>query len=127
MVMGTGETGGVMIYNAGSGSGNTISISGNPNSSVNLGHRTDGSYTGLVLFQSRSLTGDLSITGNGAFSLAGTIYAPSARISITGNGSSSDIGSQWICRDLFLAGNGTVNITYSDTSVARTRIIALME
>lgn len=125
--MATGETGGVMIYNAGTGSGNTISISGNPSSNVTLSHRTDGPYTGLVLFQSRTSTGDLSITGNGAFNLAGTIYTPAVRISITGNGSSSDIGSQWICRELYLAGNGSVNITYSGTTVARTRIIAIME
>ena len=127
LVMATGETGGVMIYNAGTGSGNTISISGDPSSSVTLSHRTDGPYTGLVLFQARTLTGDVSITGNGSFNLAGTIYAPAARINVTGNGSASGIGSQWIGRELYLAGNGSINITYNDATVARTRIIALME
>lgn len=127
LVMATGETGGIMIYVAGSDSGTTISITGNPSSSVTLSPRTDGPYAGIVLFQSRSLTGDVTIVGNGSFNLSGTIYAPAARISATGNGSASSIGSQWIARELYLAGNGDINITYKDTTVARTRIISLME
>jgi hypothetical protein len=127
LVMAAGETGGLMIYNAGAGSGNTISISGNSSSSVTLGPRTDGPYTGIVLFQSRTLTGDLTITGNGIFNVAGTIYAPAARIHVTGNGATSGVGSQWITRELYLAGNGSIDVTYSNTTVARTRIIAIVE
>jgi hypothetical protein len=127
LVMSTGETGGIMIYVAGSGSGTTISITGNPSSSVTLSPRTDGPYAGIVLFQSRALTGDISIVGNGSFNLSGTIYAPAARISATGNGTASTIGSQWIAREVYLAGNADINITYTDATVARTRIIALME
>lgn len=66
--MATGKTGGIMIYNAGTGSGNTISITGNADSNVTLTHRTDGPYTGLVLYQARTATGDVSIAGNGSFS-----------------------------------------------------------
>lgn len=127
VVMAAGETGGIVIYNAGTGSGNTISITGNANSDVTLNHRTDGPYTGLVLFQARTATGDVSIAGNGSFSMTGTIYAPAARIKVTGNGSASGIGSQWIGRELHLAGNGSINITYSNTTVARTRIITIVE
>jgi len=127
IVMAGGETGGLMIYTAGTGSGNTINITGNSNSSVTLGPRTDGPYAGVVLFQSRTLTGDLSISGNGAFNVSGTIYAAAARLHVTGNGAASSIGSQWIGRNLYLAGNGSVNITYATTSVARARIVALME
>jgi hypothetical protein len=46
---------------------------------------------------------------------------------VTGNGSASGIGSQWIARKLFLAGNGSINVPYTDATVARTRVIALME
>ena len=96
-----------------------INIVGNASSSVALGPRTDGPYTGLLLFQSRTLTGDLSITADGTFNLSGTIYAPAARLYVTGNGAASNIGSQWIGRELYLAGNGGINITYSDAAVAR--------
>jgi hypothetical protein len=125
--MANGETGGLMIYVAGSGNGNTLSITGNPNSSVTLSPRTDGPYAGLVLFQSRTLTGDMSISGNGQFNLSGTIYAPAARFTATGIGTASSIGSQWIARELYITGNGGINVTYTDTTVARTRIIAIME
>jgi hypothetical protein len=127
IVMANGETGGLMIYVAGSGNGNTLSITGNPNSSVTLSPRTDGPYAGLVLFQSRTLTGDMSISGNGQFNLSGTIYAPAARFTATGIGTASSIGSQWIARELYITGNGGINVTYTDTTVARTRIIAIME
>jgi len=127
VVMAAGETGGLMLYNAGTGSGNAINITGNKDSSVTLSPRTDGPYAGLVLFQSRTLSEDVTIVGNGSFNLSGTIYAPAARISATGNGSASGIGSQWICRELYLAGNGNINVTYTGSTVARTRIIALME
>jgi hypothetical protein len=127
LIMAAGETGGVVIFNAGTGSGNTISITGNANSSVTLSPRTDGPYTGLALFQSRTATGDLSIAGSGDFNLSGTIYAPAALIKVTGNGSASGIGSQWIGRELHLSGNGSIDITYSAATVARTRIIAIVE
>jgi hypothetical protein len=123
--MASGETGGVIIYNAGTTSGDTISIAGN--GTVALAGRTDGLYTGMLIFQSRSSTGDMSISGNGTFSLAGTLYAPAARIKVAGNGSASDIASQWICRELYLSGNGSVNIKYGSSTVARTRIITIME
>ena len=122
--MAPGETGGIMIYNAGTGGSDTINISGNGSDS--LSHRTDGPYTGMVLFQSRTSTGDVSLVGNGSFNLAGTIYTPAARINVTGNGSAR-LGSQWIVRELYLAGNGSINITYSASTIARTRIIAIME
>jgi hypothetical protein len=125
MSMASGETGGIMIYNAGTGSGDTLNIAGN--GSVALVARTDGPYTGLLIFQSRTATGDLSIAGNGTFSLKGTLYAPAARVKISGNGSASDIASQWICRELYLSGNGGVNIKYGSSTVARTRIIAITE
>jgi hypothetical protein len=127
VVMASGETGGLMIYNAGTDSGSTISITGNASSSVSLSHLTDGIYTGLVLFQARTSTLDVSLTGNGSFNILGTIYAPAARIHVTGNGSASGIGSQWIARELFLAGNGSITVPYTDATVARTRVIALME
>lgn len=123
--MASGETGGVMIYNAGTGSADRISIAGN--GSVGLSGLTQGPYTGMLVFQSSASTADVTISGNGTFSLAGTLYAPAARVNVSGNGSAADIASQWICRELYLSGNGGVNIKYTNSSVARTRIISIME
>jgi hypothetical protein len=127
VAMANSESGGVMIYLAGTGSGNMFNLAGGSDSSVSLRARTDGPYSGLLLFQSRSLSGDLIIAGNGVFDLSGTIYAPAARLYVTGNGATSSIGSQWIGRNLFLTGAGGINIAYTGATVARTRIVAVME
>jgi Flp pilus assembly protein TadG len=125
VAMASGETGGVMIYNAGTGSADTINIAGN--GSVGLSGLTAGPYTGLLISQPPASTGDVSISGNGSFSLVGSIYVPGARIVVSGNGAAADVASQWIARELYLSGNGGINIKYSNNTVARTRIITIVE
>jgi len=39
----------------------------------------------------------------------------------------SNIGSQYVTKDLSLAGNGDVAITYKGSNVARVRILMLVE
>ena len=69
----------------------------------------------------------MQIAGNGSFNFLGTIYASDALLKVTGNGSVSNIGSQYVTLDLSLAGNGNVNLVYDPKQVARTRILALVE
>jgi len=127
MQMDPGTSGGVMIYNAGTGNNDNISITGSSGGTVNLGPLTSGIYQGLSFFQARNATEDLQLAGNGTFSISGTFYAPNATVKVTGNGGSVSVGSQWIAKDVSIAGNGNIQLTYTGGSVARTRLIGLVE
>jgi hypothetical protein len=80
---------GVMIYNAGSNypssggkfGGITISSSG----TISLSAPTSGPYAGVLIFQSHQNTLALSLSGNALTGMNGTIYAPSALLSLTGS------------------------------------------
>lgn len=119
--------GGIMIYNAGTGSSDGINIAGDPSGTVNLSGMTSGIYKNLIFFQSRSASEDVQIAGNGTFNITGTFYASDATLKVTGNGSVSNIGSQYVSLDLTLAGNGNVNISWAGDKVAPTRILCLVE
>lgn len=125
--MDTNTSGGMMMYNAGTGTSDAIKITGNPAGSVNITPLTDGPYTGLSFFQARNAPETMHIAGNGNFTIQGTLYASNALLDITGNGALSNIGSQYVSLDLAISGNGNVGITWDGKQVARTRIITLVE
>jgi hypothetical protein len=127
IIMDPNTSGGIMIYNAGTGTNDGINIAGNSNGYVNLSGPTNGIYQGLTFFQARNATEDVQIAGNGTFNITGTIYAPAASLKVTGNGTVSNIGSQYVTNDLVLAGNGNVAIRYRGPKVARIRILTLVE
>jgi hypothetical protein len=142
-------SGGVLIYNKpnGTSSSQQINITGHKNGSVVLAGLTTGPYQGIVLWQERSSTVDMSIEGNGGFNLQGTLYAAGAKLNVNGNGKTSGgditgyyydadgnkvegatrIGSQYISRNLSLGGNGNVFLHYTEQHTARTRVITLVE
>jgi hypothetical protein len=127
LTMDPNTNGGIMIYNAGTGSSDRINITGSSSGTVNLSPLTDGPYTGLTIFQARDATQDLQIAGNGSFTIYGTLYAAGACLKVTGNGAVSNIGSQYVTKDLAITGNGNVSIVYNPQLMARTRIITLVE
>jgi hypothetical protein len=128
LLMDPATTGGIMIYNAPSGSQSSqqINITGNSSGTVSLSPLTSGPYAGLIMFQDRTSSVGMSITGNGNFTIAGTFYAANANLGITGNGNAT-IGSQYISRTLSLGGGGLVTINYSDNNTAHQRIVKLVE
>lgn len=123
----TATSGGIMIYNAGTGSNDKINITGNAAGTVNLGPLTSGPYAGMTYFQNRNGDQEVHIEGNGNFNIKGTLYSAGAELQVTGNGALSNIGSQYVTKDLEIGGNGNVGITWNGTEVARTRIITLVE
>lgn len=127
IVMDSNTSGGIMIYNAGTGNNDKINITGNPNGTISLGPLTDGIYQGLTFFQARNAGEDVQIAGNGSFTIYGTIYAADALLKVTGNGGVANIGSQYVTKDLSISGNGNVSIVYRAPKVARTRILTLVE
>ncbi len=110
----TGE--GVLLYNAPSSTADTISLTGN--GKVNLSPMASGPYQGITLFQDRTSTAAITITGNGNLDITGAIYAAHALLNITGNadvdaqGNPLDtIGLALIVYDLKISGNGSFATT----------------
>jgi hypothetical protein len=107
---------GVMIYNAPNSVKDAISFTGS--GKVSLSPIQDGEYQGLVLFQDRTSTAPISVSGNGNLHITGTIYAAAATLSVTGNGGLDasgnpldQIGSSLIVDDLNVSGNGSIQIS----------------
>lgn len=131
LAMDVGTTGGIMLYNAGTGSSDAINIAGNSSSSVILSGLTRGPYKDILFFQARNASENLSITGNGTFQLTGTIYAAAGTINVTGNGTAQAnpmiAGSQMVAGQIKVAGNGYMVVNYYGGLVAPQRILTLVE
>ena len=96
---------GVMIYNDAGGGAITISGSG----SITLSPMTSGPYAGITLFQARTATASVAVSGIGpSTNISGTFYAADASINISGSG--SGVGSQYIASTLGLSGSGSINV-----------------
>jgi hypothetical protein len=102
---------GVTIYNTGSnypapgGSYGGITLSGN--GSFNLTPATStagGACPGIVIYQSRSNTRALALSGNAGAGLTGMVYAPSAPVVIGGNGT---LNAALVADRLQVSGNGS--------------------
>jgi len=117
----------VMIYNApGNGNGDAISVTGQ--GSVVLSPPTGGIYQGVTFFQGRDSRATATVVGRGATTdITGTFYFAGAQLNITVESGVSNIGSQYISRELNLGGDGDININWSPSTVARKRGINLVE
>jgi hypothetical protein len=113
----------VMLYLTGPNA--SISLTGQ--GSVNLTPMTSGPYKGVAIFQDRTDSNSGRLDGNGNLSISGTIYAPDANLTMTGNGATDVFGSQVIANTLTTKGNGTVNVAYDPNTVAPTRDFGLVE
>lgn len=112
---GTLQGQGVTIYVVSSGSGPALKVSGR--GVVDLTAPASGDLQGVALFLARGGSAGVQITGQGVVDVTGTLYAPSAKLSVSGNGklllasdSANDIASELIAADLSVAGNGKVNV-----------------
>jgi hypothetical protein len=99
---------GVMLYNTGSafpnpgGTYGGITLGGS--GTVNLTAPTSGPYAGGVLFQDRTNTRTIAVSGNAAAGLDGTVYAPAALLSLGGNAA---LAGAVVVNELALTGNAT--------------------
>src|SRR5207248_2527103 len=107
---------GVMIYNAPQSNSDNVSINGS--GSITLSPMTTGTYRGISIFQARSSSNTVSISGNGSSSYSGTFYVAGGTLSITGNGTGDVIGSQYISYDLSIGGNGSFSINWTENLAA---------
>jgi hypothetical protein len=104
---------GVMLYNTGGSNAGSINISGRGD--VTLAPPTQGPYTGINLFQARDVSQSVQISGNGAYQITGTVYAPAAPIQLSGNGTISwnTLGGSFIASRLQVTGNGSFRISHA--------------
>lgn len=118
---------GVTIYNAPQSNSDQISLTGNGN--VTLTPPTSGTYQGVTLFQDRTSTTPMKVTGSGSgtMTMSGTFYAASADLSVQGNGANNVIGAQYISYTLTLGGNGAFNVNWTPDVTPGTRDIMLVE
>jgi hypothetical protein len=106
---------GVTIYNTGSnypsagGSFGGITLSGNGTFSLNAATTSaNGAYPGVVIYQARANTRALSLSGNAAAGLQGTIYAPNAGLVLSGN---AQLNAAVVAGTLSLTGTGGLTQT----------------
>jgi hypothetical protein len=117
---------GVMIYNGlSNGNGGDVSVTGS--GAINLTPPTSGAYQGLTFWQDRSSTTTATISGGGNSSIIGTFYFPGALLNVQGNGGNLNLGSQYISNQLNISGGGTMTVQWTPYTVARRRMISLVE
>jgi Flp pilus assembly protein TadG len=114
---------GVLIYNAPQAGGDVINIV--TSGTVNLSAPTTGTYRGITLFQDRASNNPVGI--GGCPNITGTFYLAGAPLVILDTGTGAVIGSQYICRQLIIPGNGSFAITWNANLVARHRGVYLVE
>ncbi len=114
---------GVMIYDSPQENDDGISVTGR--GAVNLTAMTGGTYRGIVIFESRVSDTPIRIAGNGSMNLTGTVYAPAARLQVSGNGQlamqgdvPNGIFSQLIAGDLNVYGNGEFDLASNPSAAA---------
>lgn len=133
LTMGSGS-GGILFYNAGTGTNDSISIAGSASGTVNLYGinstvTTSPMYTyyGLLIFQARNATENVSITGNGNFTMEGGFYAANATLKLAGQGTSSIIGSMLDSGQLSVSGQGNITMDYGGFPQPKGRFLGLVE
>lgn len=118
---------GVTIYNAPLANSDVVSISGQGN--IAMSPPMSGPYQGVSIFQDRSSSNTIGISGSNATSmnLSGTFYAAGGTLSVTGNGTQQTIGSQYISRLATIGGNGGFTVNWDPAQVPGTREVWLVE
>ena len=117
----------VLIYNAPQSTSDKINITGQ--GTIVMSPMLTGPYQGILLFQDRTSTAPVSVSGSSGttMTISGTFYAAAATLSVQGNGTQQTIGSQYISYDLVLGGNGTYFCSWSPDLTPGTREILLVE
>lgn len=123
------EKAGILIYNNWSASTDSIHLSGN--GAINLIPPASGPYRGLSVFQKRgtlsSLGPTVTISGGGAISLRGTIYAAHAAVSLVGSSLLNTMGGQIIADTVNASGSVKININPGTSPLANVRLFGLVE
>lgn len=121
---------GVLLYNANAnypaagGACGNLSLAGT--GTMTLSASRTGSYAGMLVFQGRSCTNNAAITVRTSTSLGGTLYVPSALLTIS-VANNVTIASQIIAEQLTLSGNRTLTMAFTPASVTGSHVPSLVE
>jgi hypothetical protein len=118
---------GVMIYNTTDKNGNSANLSVSGSGAINLSGPTSGAYQGLTFWQDRNVSIPAAVSGGAGSSMSGTFYFPSAPLTVTGGSGFTNVGSQYISYQLTVKGGGAMNLQWNPITVARRRMVALVE
>ncbi len=99
---------GVMIYNGVGSGGTTGSITVSGGGTVVQSPPTSGIYYGMSIFQDRSSTQTITLSGASGWNFTGTVYAAAAPVDVSG-GSGATMGSQFVADTMTLSGSSTFN------------------
>jgi hypothetical protein len=127
---------GVLLVNAPTKPGDSINLTGGGNVTLRSSDSFTGAYAaynGITVFQDPASSAAVTLTGQGNLNLTGMLYAPGAKLNLTGQGGllvNSDTTSgraSVIVDDVAITGNGgvTVNISTSPAGVTAASIAAL--
>jgi Flp pilus assembly protein TadG len=116
---------GVMIVNLPRNNSDVININGT--GAITLSPPTTGLYQGISIWQQRSSTNTIYVTGNGATQLSGTFYTQHGTMNVTGNGTTDVLGSQYISWNMVVNGNGSFIVDWDPNEVGKMRILRLVE
>jgi Flp pilus assembly protein TadG len=138
---------GVLIFNRGTsnGSGAMGAISIGAGATLKLRAYDDRAmagagfeYRNLLFWQANSPTPsstynqpDVALSGGGSVDISGTVYTPSAKITMGGgsggSGGATTLTLQFIAWDLEMSGNSTFTFNYSDNDFVRPRDYGLVQ
>ena len=130
--------GGVFIYNTDASTCATaggkaclkaVDFATGTGSDVDLLPYEDDPYDGLLLYQDRNASSQpaMSIAGNAAMTISGTVYLPKADFNYSGNGAGEVLSAQVICDEFAVSGNGGLTVTYDPEDVLKLRDVGLVQ
>jgi hypothetical protein len=96
----------VMIYNGANSSGSVGKITLSGGGAVHMTPPSGGEYAGMAIFQDRTSTQPITLSGGSNWDFKGTVYAAKAHVDVSG-GSGARMGSQYISDTLTLSGSST--------------------
>jgi hypothetical protein len=113
---------GVMLFN----SSGSITMSGG--TTVNLTAPTAGAYQGFTIFQRRTNTSSMSLSGGATQTIAGAVYVKAAALTYSGNGNTSGVATTLVADTMSFSGSAYISQPAS-TSVGGTGggAVALIE
>lgn len=94
---------------------NTGSVLVGGSRNLNLSAPSIGPYSGMVVFMGHGNTSNFIVNGSGSLSMAGTLYAPDARVESSGSGSNKTVNGQFIAKRFEISGGGArLNVDYNE-------------